>query len=56
MSNLRDVLEAAGADFSNGVNMKVILRDIQDFKQFNEVYRREIGEDQTKRTPISGTR
>ncbi|MET0719290.1 MAG: hypothetical protein ABWY64_00410 [Tardiphaga sp.] len=36
--------------------MKVIFRDARDFKQFNEVFRREIGEDQAKRTRISGTR
>jgi hypothetical protein len=36
--------------------MKAIFRDVRDFKQFNEVFRREIGEDQAKLTRVSGTR
>jgi enamine deaminase RidA (YjgF/YER057c/UK114 family) len=56
LSKPRGGLEAAGAGFSNVVHMKVIFRDVPDFKQFNEVFRREIGEDQAKRTRISGTR
>ncbi|MDA9433592.1 RidA family protein [Bradyrhizobium sp. CCBAU 51627] len=55
LSNLRSVLEAAGADFSNVVNMRVILRDVRDFKKFNEVFRREIGDERVTRTCVGGT-
>lgn len=52
LSNLRS---AAGANFSNVVNMRVILRDVRDFKKFNEVFRREIGAERVTRTCIGGT-
>ncbi len=55
LSNLRSVLKAADADFSNVVNMRVVLRDVGDFKQFNEVFREEIGEDKVTRTCVGGT-
>lgn len=55
LSNLRSVLEAAGPDFSNVVNMRVILRDAQDFNKFNEVFRREIGAERVTRTCVGGT-
>jgi 2-iminobutanoate/2-iminopropanoate deaminase len=55
LSNLRSVLEAAGANFSNVVNMRVIFRDVRDFKKFNEVFRREIGAERVTRTCVGGT-
>ncbi|MFT4116108.1 RidA family protein [Bradyrhizobium sp.] len=55
LSNLRGVLDAAGADFSNVVNMRVILRDVRDFKAFNEVFRQEIGGEKVTRTCVGGT-
>jgi 2-iminobutanoate/2-iminopropanoate deaminase len=55
LSNLRGVLHAAGADFSNVVNMRVILRDVRDFGRFNEVFREEIGADNVTRTCVGGT-
>jgi 2-iminobutanoate/2-iminopropanoate deaminase len=55
LANLRSVLAAAGADFSNVVNMRVILRDVRDFKQFNEIFRQEIGEEKVTRTCVGGT-
>ena len=55
LTNLRSVLAAAGADFGNVVNMRVILRNVADFKQFNEVFRQEIGEDKVTRTCVGGT-
>lgn len=54
LSNLRGVLEAAGAGFSDVINMRVILRDVRDFKQFNEVFRQEIGTDKVTRTCVGG--
>jgi 2-iminobutanoate/2-iminopropanoate deaminase len=53
--NLRKVLEAAGADFSNVVNVRVVLRDVKDFAKFNEVFRGEIGDEKLTRTCIGGT-
>lgn len=55
LSNLRGVLDAAGANFSDVVNMRVILRDVRDFKIFNEVFRDEIGEERVTRTCVGGT-
>jgi 2-iminobutanoate/2-iminopropanoate deaminase len=55
LANLRSVLAAAGADFSNVVNMRVILRDVGDFKQFNEIFRQEIGGEKVTRTCVGGT-
>lgn len=55
LANLRSVLSAAGADFANVVNMRVILRDVRDFKQFNEVFREEIGQEKVTRTCVGGT-
>ncbi|MFX7655912.1 Rid family hydrolase, partial [Acinetobacter baumannii] len=55
LANLRSVLSAAGADFANVVNMRVILRDVRDFKRFNEVFREEIGQEKVTRTCVGGT-
>lgn len=38
MENLKAVLAAAGTDFSKVVKTTVYFNDINDFKQFNEVY------------------
>jgi 2-iminobutanoate/2-iminopropanoate deaminase len=54
LSNLRSILEAAGTKFSDVVNIRVILRDVRDFKQFNEVFRQEIGTDKVTRTCVGG--
>jgi 2-iminobutanoate/2-iminopropanoate deaminase len=55
LQNLRSVLQAAGADFSNVVNLRVVLRDVQDFAAFNEVFRSEIGDEKVTRTCVGGT-
>lgn len=55
LQNLRSVLQAAGADFSNVVNLRVVLRDVQDFAKFNEVFRSEIGDEKVTRTCVGGT-
>jgi 2-iminobutanoate/2-iminopropanoate deaminase len=55
LANLRSVLEAAGASFADVVNMRVILRDVRDFKRFNEVFRQEIGKEKVTRTCVGGT-
>ena len=38
MENLKAILAAAGTDFSKVVKTTVYFNDINDFKQFNEVY------------------
>ena len=38
LTNIRNILEAAGADMSNVVKTTVLLKDIADFGAMNEVY------------------
>jgi 2-iminobutanoate/2-iminopropanoate deaminase len=38
MSNLKDVLHAAGMDFSNVVKTSIFLKDMNNFPLVNEVY------------------
>lgn len=38
MSNLKNVLQAAGADFKNVVKCSIFLSDMNDFGQINEIY------------------
>lgn len=38
MSNLQDVLQAAGSDFSKIVKTTIFLKDMNDFSTVNEVY------------------
>ena len=38
LTNLKGVLAAAGADFTNVVNMRVCLRDAGDFQLFNAAF------------------
>src|SRR5262249_52324815 len=39
LSNLKSVLAAAGLDFTHVVNMRVVLRNTEDFAAFNETFR-----------------
>lgn len=55
LTNLRNVLDAAGASFADVVNMRVILRDTADFPAFNEVFREMLDGEKTTRTCIGGT-
>ena len=38
LTNIRNILQAAGADMSNVVKTTVLLADINDFAAMNEVY------------------
>ena len=38
LSNLKEILEAAGTSMANVVKVTVYLRDIQDFKAMNQIY------------------
>ncbi len=55
LQNLRSVLDAAGANFANVVNMRVILRDTADFPRFNEVFREVLDGEKVTRTCVGGT-
>jgi 2-iminobutanoate/2-iminopropanoate deaminase len=55
MTNLRAILEAAGATFENVVNMRVCLRNVEDFPKFNEAFREIIGDAKVTRTCTGGT-
>ncbi|MGN0364187.1 MAG: RidA family protein [Bilifractor sp.] len=39
LTNIRNILRAAGADMSNVVKTTVLLKDIADFGAMNEVYK-----------------
>jgi 2-iminobutanoate/2-iminopropanoate deaminase len=43
-ANLRAILEAAGSGLDRVVRTTVYLRDLDDFKEMNEVYRRHVGD------------
>lgn len=55
LSNLKNVLEAGEADFSNVVNMRVCLRDTKDFPKFNEAFAEFMQCEKVTRTCIGGT-
>ena len=48
-------LAAAGADFTNVVNMRVCLRDPSDFQQFNAAFTEFMQGEKVTRTCIGGT-
>ncbi|MDE0057029.1 MAG: Rid family hydrolase [Defluviicoccus sp.] len=55
LTNLRNVLAAAGADFTNVVNMRVCLRDVADFQAFNRAFTEFMQGEKVTRTCIGGT-
>ncbi|MGH7907716.1 MAG: Rid family hydrolase [Candidatus Binataceae bacterium] len=55
LDNLMNVLRAAGASLENVVNMRVILRNVADFSQFNAVFREHMGGEKVTRTCAGGT-
>jgi 2-iminobutanoate/2-iminopropanoate deaminase len=55
LTNLQGVLAAAGADFTNVVNMRVCLRDPSDFQQFNAAFTEFVQGEKVTRTCIGGT-
>ena len=55
LNNLKGVLAAAGADFTNVVNMRVCLRDTADFPKFNETFADIMAGEKVTRTCIGGT-
>jgi 2-iminobutanoate/2-iminopropanoate deaminase len=55
LTNLQGVLAAAGADFTNVVNMRVCLRNTADFPKFNEAFAAFMQGEKVTRTCIGGT-
>jgi 2-iminobutanoate/2-iminopropanoate deaminase len=55
LANLKNVLAAAGLDFSHVVNMRVALRNAEDFPAFNEAFREFLQGEKVTRTCIGAT-
>ncbi len=53
--NLKRVLAAAGLDFRHVVNMRVVLRNTEDFPAFNEAFRDTLAGEKVTRTCIGAT-
>ena len=52
LSNLKSVLAAAALDFSHVVNMRVVLRNTEDFAAFNETFREFMQGEKVTRTCV----
>jgi 2-iminobutanoate/2-iminopropanoate deaminase len=55
LTNLRNVLAAAGLDFTHVVNMRVVLRHTEDFPAFNATFREFMQGEKVTRTCIGAT-
>ncbi len=55
LTNLQNVLKTAGADFTHVVNMRVCLRNTEDFPAFNETFAAFLNGEKVTRTCIGGT-
>jgi 2-iminobutanoate/2-iminopropanoate deaminase len=55
LANLRSVLSAAGLDLSHVVNMRVVLRNTEDFAAFNETFREFMRGEKVTRTCVGAT-
>jgi 2-iminobutanoate/2-iminopropanoate deaminase len=55
LANLKAILAGAGASFANVVNMRVCLRQTDDFPAFNEAFREFMAGETVTRTCIGGT-
>ena len=55
LSNLCSVLSAAGLGLAHVVNMRVVLRQTEDFPAFNETFREFLAGEKVTRTCIGGT-
>jgi len=55
LSNLAEILSAAGATMANVVNMRVCLRNTADFPAFNEAFREFMQGEKVTRTCTGGT-
>ena len=55
LANLTSILSAAGLSMANVVNMRVVLRNTEDFPAFNESFREFLAGEKVTRTCIGGT-
>jgi 2-iminobutanoate/2-iminopropanoate deaminase len=55
LTNIRSVLDAAGLNFTHVVNMRVVLRNTEDFPAFNETFRAFLQGEKVTRTCIVAT-
>lgn len=55
LANLASVLAAAGLDFTHVVNMRVVLRNTEDFAAFNETFRDILKGEKVTRTCVGAT-
>ncbi len=55
LTNLKSVLSAAGLDFTHVVNMRVVLRNADDFPAFNQAFRDFLQGEKVTRTCIVAT-
>ena len=55
LSNLAKILAVAGLSMANVVNMRVVLRNTEDFAAFNETFRDFMAGEKVTRTCIGGT-
>lgn len=55
MDNARELLDAAGLSFSHVVSARAFLPDLNDFAEFNRVYRDYIGADKPARATVGAS-
>ena len=55
LKNVQAIVEAAGATMADVVRVGVFLKDLADFKDFNEVYKTFFGEPYPARTTVQAT-
>ena len=55
LANLASILSVAGLSMANVVNMRVVLRNTEDFPAFNEAFRAFLAGEKVTRTCIGGT-
>lgn len=55
-ANLRAILEAAGASFSQVIKVTVFIKDMNDFAGMNEVYAQYFGEHKPARSTVEVAR
>ena len=55
LANLARILSAAGLSMTNVVNMRVVLRNTEDFPAFNESFREFLAGEKVTRTRVGGT-
>ncbi len=55
LANLTNILSVSGLTMANVVNMRVVLRNTEDFPAFNETFRVFLAGEKVTRTCIGGT-